>query len=400
MALPVALLTIAALAAFGATETVFPAGSDGHCDMLQEPVTMMQLKTRVDRGDGKASMVHSRDFQTSTLVQPHGRSVLSKDPSLSVEFMVTYFNATVVEVAYVCDGVDRAVVKLNAETGLPPFITFVSPSEMPKDDLNLTDLVLLEKAVMSEVQGGTMAYTFHMDNQDVAEGAQVESFFKHVISDGHQVIAYSNALGQSPEEVELYVRIPQTAHMIKTYVIRSNVPELTPVVRDIEPGLGVKDARAPWSVGFAAADPAAASDFAARLFGASKLDAFNPSQATGVVLPGSNMEMRFYHTSDVPGEIESWTDKVLSSRDLAGGVADPYIYNSVLFAVESLDFWIERLRSLSEPFLLTYTDNDAKHGTLPYQGTVLIVSFPNNDITIKFVSDQASVAEPRYDMCV
>mmetsp|Transcript_117060 Transcript_117060/g.303580 ORF Transcript_117060/g.303580 Transcript_117060/m.303580 type:complete len:420 (+) Transcript_117060:82-1341(+) len=367
------------------------------CDSSEEGLlSLMQLYLGpAERDFGTRETAQAADDE----ILPYGRTVLSTNPRETVEWMATYYSNVIrLPELEVCDGIERAAVLLDLGLNQTQLMIFVKPAAQFGHDLDPgITISRIEKSV-AEVFAGRATYTSWFDSHD---GFRVNHFDPiRAFADGHEVGVFDHNFERGPETSQHYVMffLPHTMYAIQNGGSNIGVdqddglPEfLITGCRDGERGDrklgGGGSTQVYWKATFRANNPGTALDFVVKVLNAAVIGCpyswpANEGCTGGVwtELPISKFQLHFVNSPQYQARedtIKNFTDRVLSRRDLKAGLLDPYMYNSLILSVKSLDPYIERLRAHGYDFLLA----DVSRGQ-----HALIVCIPDNDITFQLRS--------------
>jgi len=414
-----AFTACAVVAAAAIAAATAPVEAEGRCEgsCVREsqggtPTALMQLKAKVQSG-GRRSTQEPAESPLDRL----GRTFLSVDPLASAKFLVRYYQAEMVTLP-ACASAERAAVRMPtqyaSDTDLLPVIVFIKDESLPVGDLNLGGLIgSMNETLARAASGVDNSYVFHFDNHDGWRSG-VGSIEK-AIADGVPVAGFYHTPGD-PDDYDALVQIP---HTMQTIQMRYFSPQISPVFQgdcrgdgtssdsgsdseldssstessaDSITGYRPEEQRVWWKSTFAATNPDAAANLAVNVLGAhpsvSPYDSVTgPTCTTAVWLRMSgNFGLHFVKSprfQNYEGEMQDFTQQVRSLRNLTAGKLDRFVYNSLMFKVDSIDPYVDRVKQLNLPFLVVSAGPEEQ---------VLLLDVPENDFTIQIRSKHSSEA--------
>jgi len=395
----------------------------------QSPVALMQLKLGVRTGS-----LSSRRMITADEPEVFGRTILSADPRATAEWVAKYYkDAEVLPSFGECEEAERAAVLLHLGDDFSQLMVFVKPITSLHSDLNPNVMIPRIEQTVLDMFRGMSNYTSWYDAHDgfrsdsflleeaLADGYSIGNF-KHVETDGsvnsanyimfffpHTMYGVQNAnrdQGDLPEGMPEFFLEDCRGRDDGDYALsllehprrRDGVPSPSPP--DDGERERVVSPLSWWKGTFMANNPGKAADFAVKVLNATEVP--NPysqpvvgcTSAAWVQFEVSGFQLHFVNSAGYqPHEdtIKAFTQRVLSNRDLKAGHFDPYMYNSFIMTVKSLDPYVERLQAQSLDFLLVKAGEEQ---------LALFISVPDNDITFQLRSAHLSVEAPTpVEMC-
>jgi len=284
--------------------------------------------------------------------------------------------------------------------------------------LNVRGLIgSMNETLARAASGVDNSYVFHFDNHDgwLSEVGSIEK----AIADGVPVAGFYHTPGD-PNDYDALVQIPHTMQTIQMHPFsptsispvfqgdcRSDGPSSdsgsdsgydsssTESSADSSTHNLPEDRAEPpvwWKSTFAATNPDAAANLAVNVLGAhpsvSPYDSVTgPTCTTAVWLRMSgNFGLHFVKSprfQNYEGEMQDFTQQVRSLRNLTAGKLDRFVYNSLMFKVDSIDPYVDRVKQLNLPFLVVSAGSEEQ---------VLLLDVPENDFTIQLRSKHSSEA--------
>jgi len=365
----------------------------------QDPVTLMQLKSKVQRG--------SSGVGGTFLPIPVGRTLISTDPKVSAAFFLKYFDAKEVQVP-ACSHQEVAAVEIQTGWGHTYSQVFVKDSKLASGNLNSTQLVAEVEETMEQVFAGEMGkYNAWIDNHD---GFNQTSFnYKQALADGVQIGIFDWTYTENVFGIVRF-HIPKTLFTFELVAPKSeldqyNLPEfLADDCRDDasmpDPTSTFHTEQPQFKTTFMAARPGIGAGWSREVLGAEPYDAPYPwppaegcTEAKWVIFPEYSYMLHFVLSNEFQsssklqsekGMVQELTDEILSFRSLGTGAFDHFMLNNLIMRLETLDPLVKRLNAKGYPFLLTRVGEEY----------ALFTDVPENAQTIQFRSAHVSVAEP------
>mmetsp|Transcript_15565 Transcript_15565/g.39555 ORF Transcript_15565/g.39555 Transcript_15565/m.39555 type:complete len:422 (+) Transcript_15565:82-1347(+) len=360
-----------------------------------DPASFMQLNLHVDTGE------RSRDIDQ--YVVPIGQSILSAEPRASAEWFLKHFNATAVQLSH-CDGVERAAVRLPPELSFirKSLLVFIKEEPLPTGTVDLPRQLNFIASSLAQSSAGNFSYSFHFDNHFGLRSPLMAQAAADQIADGLVVAGFGHKSGAKDGDIidggYAAIQIPHTLQLMQLQGAHGRSGGIS------QTWLNLADCRIAnpngpgqkgdwWKSTFLAAKPEVAAQFSIDVLGAVKVSAgylppsLAPEGCTSAVwtlLPGG-FQLHFAFSSRYqayPGDIQDFTDRARSVRNLTAGVVDGLMHNSLLLSALSLDPYIRRLQALALPFVLVQASDEE---------FALIMDVPENDITLQLRGPRPSV---------
>mmetsp|Transcript_2254 Transcript_2254/g.5645 ORF Transcript_2254/g.5645 Transcript_2254/m.5645 type:complete len:426 (-) Transcript_2254:67-1344(-) len=382
------------------------SSSESAC-VAEECTAFMQVNVKV-----KATSLISRASEESDEPYPVGRTILATNASAAAAWMVKYYeNAKLLPDLPGCAIGERVGVEHELGIGGTQILIFVTASDAIGAD---STGQVIDGTHTAEIEAfgnwSPLNYTSWFDNHD---GFQQTTFnYSAAVDDGELVGTTFHYLDNGEEfRSNLVHFIPNTMHAIEQVVHEGQAENLgeylylndcmlsSSIIGNADrfqefQKLGASS-RTWWKASFAVVDPVAAYSFAERVLGAEPGVAQYPwppvegcTAETVARFPESGFELHFVSSpayEKPENSIQEFTEMVLSVRNLAAGVFDAYMYNSLIMAVKNLDPYIERLRAQTLDFLLLNV------GTGEY---ALFMTIPGSYSIVQLRSKSVSVASP------
>eukprot|EP00933_Yihiella_yeosuensis_P050972 TRINITY_DN4878_c0_g1_i1.p1 TRINITY_DN4878_c0_g1~~TRINITY_DN4878_c0_g1_i1.p1 ORF type:complete len:431 (+),score=65.21 TRINITY_DN4878_c0_g1_i1:106-1398(+) len=348
------------------------------------------------------------------LLTPIARTFISSDPKRSADWWLRYLTGTKRVESWLkadpsCQETDAIEIEYNGEK---MSMIFIKDRVRPYGKVHPNAFAESSDREWEKIMDREMNYSPWVDFHD---GLTWSLFNADAFTE-------DNVKYQRYSDNVLRLNVPETAWTLELVAINYLSPPPTiskssvkswigavydnpDLCRHVEP---VHATRMWWKATFAAVDPPRAVKFAEKVLGAYHIESPYPwppegncTAALWARLPtadGSNgIEFHFVESPAYPQGnpgIADFHKAQRDIRDLDKGTFDQYLYNSMVLKADSLDPFIDRLRSEKTPFLLFEMDHQKKFFSLFF-------SFPGNEaIVIQIQASEVTKAVPKpYSSC-